>query len=43
MWKANLIVPFFGDQPFWGAMVAKAGAGAHEALPYKRAYGRQAR
>ncbi|KAH6691488.1 hypothetical protein F5X68DRAFT_267652 [Plectosphaerella plurivora] len=22
------IVPFFGDQPFWGEMVAKAGAGA---------------
>lgn len=33
--KPTLIVPFFGDQPFWGAMVAKAGAGAHEALPYK--------
>lgn len=25
--KATVIVPFFGDQPFWGAMVAKAGAG----------------
>ncbi|KAH8883716.1 UDP-Glycosyltransferase/glycogen phosphorylase [Thozetella sp. PMI_491] len=23
----TFIVPFFGDQPFWGAMVAKAGAG----------------
>ncbi|CAD0101164.1 unnamed protein product [Aureobasidium mustum] len=23
----TVIVPFFGDQPFWGAMVAKAGAG----------------
>jgi hypothetical protein len=22
-----VIVPFFGDQPFWGAMVARAGAG----------------
>lgn len=21
------VVPFFGDQPFWGSMVAKAGAG----------------
>ena len=34
--KPAVIVPFFGDQPFWGAMVAKAGAGAHEAIPYKR-------
>lgn len=31
-----MIVPFFGDQPFWGAMVSKAGAGANEAIPYKR-------
>ncbi|KAL8669530.1 MAG: hypothetical protein Q9224_007733, partial [Gallowayella concinna] len=30
-----MIVPFFGDQPFWGAMVAKAGAGAEEPIPYK--------
>ena len=34
--KPTMIVPFFGDQPFWGAMVSKAGAGAHEAVPYKR-------
>ena len=34
--KPTMIVPFFGDQPFWGLMVAKAGAGAHEAVPYKR-------
>lgn len=34
--KPTMIVPFFGDQPFWGAMVAKARAGAHEAIPYKR-------
>ena len=34
--KPTMIVPFFGDQPFWGAMVAKAGAGAHEPVPYKR-------
>ncbi len=34
--KPTMIVPFFGDQPFWGAMVAKAGAGAHDAIPYKR-------
>ena len=33
--KPTMIVPFFGDQPFWGAMVAKAGAGAHEPVPYK--------
>jgi len=34
--KPTMTVPFFGDQPFWGAMVAKAGAGASEAVPYKR-------
>lgn len=33
--KPTMIVPFFGDQPFWGAMVARAGAGAHAAVPYK--------
>ncbi|KAH0369763.1 glycosyltransferase family 1 protein, partial [Aureobasidium melanogenum] len=33
--KPTMIVPFFGDQPFWGAMVSKAKAGAHEAIPYK--------
>ena len=32
--KPTMIVPFFGDQPFWGAMVAKAGAGA-DPIPYK--------
>ncbi|KAL8686861.1 MAG: hypothetical protein Q9218_006812, partial [Villophora microphyllina] len=32
--KPTMIVPFFGDQPFWGTMVAKAGAGA-EPIPYK--------
>ncbi|MCJ1385661.1 hypothetical protein MMC17_008784 [Xylographa soralifera] len=32
--KPTMIVPFFGDQPFWGAMIAKAGAGA-EPVPYK--------
>ncbi|KAL8951424.1 MAG: hypothetical protein Q9183_007457, partial [Haloplaca sp. 2 TL-2023] len=31
----TMIVPFFGDQPFWGSMVAKAGAGAEEPIPYK--------
>lgn len=34
--KPTMIVPFFGDQPFWGAMVARAGAGAHQAIPYKK-------
>ncbi|KAF2726205.1 glycosyltransferase family 1 protein [Polychaeton citri CBS 116435] len=34
--KPTMIVPFFGDQPFWGAMVADAKAGAHECIPYKR-------
>lgn len=34
--KPTMIVPFFGDQPFWGSMVAKARAGAFECIPYKR-------
>ncbi|RMD41233.1 hypothetical protein DV735_g3895, partial [Chaetothyriales sp. CBS 134920] len=34
--KPTMIVPFFGDQPFWSSMVAKAGAGAKEALPLKK-------
>jgi len=34
--KPTMIVPFFGDQPFWGAMVAEAKAGAHNCIPYKR-------
>lgn len=33
--KPTMIVPFFGDQPFWGAMVAKQRAGAFECIPYK--------
>lgn len=32
--QPTVIVPFFGDQPFWGAMVARAGAGP-EPTPYK--------
>jgi len=32
--KPTVIVPFFGDQPFWGAMVARAGAGP-EPIPHK--------
>ncbi|KAH6669186.1 hypothetical protein F5X68DRAFT_142306 [Plectosphaerella plurivora] len=31
----TLIVPFFGDQPFWGKMVANAGAGP-EPIPFKQ-------
>ncbi|EED21405.1 UDP-glucose,sterol transferase, putative [Talaromyces stipitatus ATCC 10500] len=33
--RSTVIVPFFGDQPFWGAMVAKAGAGP-QPIPYKQ-------
>lgn len=33
--KPTVVVPFFGDQPFWGAMVAKAGAGPNP-IPYKK-------
>ncbi|KAL1304257.1 hypothetical protein AAFC00_000671 [Neodothiora populina] len=32
--RPTVIVPFFGDQPFWGSMVAKAGAGP-EPIPHK--------
>lgn len=32
--KPTMIVPFFGDQHFWGAMVGSAGAGP-EPVPYK--------
>lgn len=32
--RPTVIVPFFGDQPFWGAMVAKAGAGPSP-VPFK--------
>ncbi|KAK3111002.1 hypothetical protein LTR53_014143, partial [Teratosphaeriaceae sp. CCFEE 6253] len=32
--RPTVIVPFFGDQPFWGSMVARAGAGP-EPLPHK--------
>lgn len=32
--KPTMIVPFFGDQHFWGSMVANAGAGP-EPVPYK--------
>ena len=33
--KPTVIVPFFGDQPFWGDMVARAGAGP-KPIPYKQ-------
>jgi len=33
--KPTMIVPFFGDQSFWGGMVAQAKAGP-EAVPYKQ-------
>ncbi|KAF2091156.1 glycosyltransferase family 1 protein [Saccharata proteae CBS 121410] len=33
--KPTVVVPFFGDQPFWGAMVARAGAGP-DPIPHKQ-------
>ncbi|KAI2620457.1 glycosyltransferase family 1 protein [Hypoxylon sp. NC1633] len=33
--KPTIVVPFFGDQPFWGAMVSRAGAGP-DPIPYKK-------
>jgi UDP:flavonoid glycosyltransferase YjiC (YdhE family) len=30
--KPTVVVPFFGDQPFWGSMVARAGAGPQPIL-----------
>ncbi|KAK1566121.1 uncharacterized protein LY79DRAFT_572661 [Colletotrichum navitas] len=33
--KPTTIVPFFGDQPFWGDMVANAGAGPRP-IPHKQ-------
>ena len=32
--KPTIVVPFFGDQPFWGQMIHKAGAGP-EPIPQK--------
>jgi UDP:flavonoid glycosyltransferase YjiC (YdhE family) len=32
--RPTVVVPFFGDQPFWGAMTARAGAGPFP-VPYK--------
>ncbi|KAL4807220.1 hypothetical protein BDV18DRAFT_114470 [Aspergillus unguis] len=31
----TVIIPFFGDQPFWGSIVARAGAGP-EPIPFKK-------
>jgi hypothetical protein len=36
--KPTVVVPFFGDQPFWGAMVARAGAGP-DPIPHKELTG----
>lgn len=33
--KPTIIVPFFGDQPFWGSIVSKAGAGP-DPIPHKQ-------
>lgn len=35
MGKPTVVVPFFGDQPFWGAMIHRAGAGP-EPVPFKK-------
>lgn len=32
--RPTVVVPFFGDQPFWGSIIAKAGAGP-DPLPFK--------
>lgn len=31
----TVVVPFFGDQPFWGQMIARAGAGPNP-VPFKK-------
>ncbi|KAI9895084.1 MAG: hypothetical protein M1814_000309 [Vezdaea aestivalis] len=33
--KPTVVVPFFGDQPFWGEMIARAGAGPRP-IPFKK-------
>lgn len=33
--RPTVVVPFFGDQPFWGSMIARAGAGP-EPIPHKK-------
>lgn len=32
--RPTVVIPFFGDQPFWGSIVARAGAGP-KPVPYK--------
>lgn len=32
----TMIVPFFGDQPFWAQMITRAGAGAKNVYPLKK-------
>lgn len=31
----TIVIPFFGDQPFWGQMIARAGAGPNP-VPFKK-------
>ncbi|KAI1669637.1 glucosyl/glucuronosyl transferase [Pyrenophora tritici-repentis] len=33
--RPTVVIPFFGDQPFWGSMVARAGAGP-DPISYKQ-------
>lgn len=33
--RPTVVVPFFGDQPFWGQMIARAGAGPSP-VPFKK-------
>lgn len=37
--RPSVVVPFFGDQPFWGSMIARSGAGP-EPIPYKSLNGK---
>lgn len=32
--RPTVVIPFFGDQPFWGSIIARAGAGP-DPVPYK--------
>ncbi|KAI5359496.1 putative UDP-glucuronosyl/UDP-glucosyltransferase, Glycosyltransferase family 28 [Septoria linicola] len=34
--KPTMIIPFFGDQPFWASRVAEKKAGAHTVVPWKQ-------
>lgn len=33
--RPTVVIPFFGDQPFWGSIIARAGAGP-DPVPYKQ-------